>query len=442
MELYIENFFNKLIYFNDAILWGYVGLTMILGSIVYLSFKSRFLQITQIPKILHYFWACRKDSAHCEIGTSPMKVFYAALGGCIGIGNLATVGIAIQIGGPGALFWICMVSLFGSIIKYAEVYLGLKFRVRNSDKGYDGGPMYFLQHAFPRYKVLFPMLVCFFLCVYGVDVYMFTIIKSSFENNFHIPNSIATGGLLLVLVLGVLGGVDRIGRIGSILLPLFLGAYTCMSLWVFITHSDIFPSVLKSVIVSAFTGHAAIGAFVGSSFLLTISKGMSSSVYASDLGVGFASVISAETARNDFPQQAGLVVFGVYLNTFIVCLCSMLLVLVTGVWTKPEVDGGMLVQHALSHSFKNMEYFMPFFLFILGYTSLLSSFMTGVKCAKFISRKRGIVLYYAYALAMFIVFSYFDTYYALIIMTLAGGFLTIINLAGILKLSNEIDYKI
>ena len=120
----------------------------------------------------------------------------------------------------------------------------------------------------------------------------------------------------------------------------------------------------------------------------------------------------------------------------------MLLVLVTGVWTAPEADGGMLVQHALSHSFKNMDYFMPFFLFTLGYTSLLSSLMTGVKCAKFISRKWGIALYYAYALAMFVVFSYFDTYYALIIMTLAGGFLTIINLAGILKLRNEIDYTI
>ncbi len=443
MYFSVKKVFDALIYLNDQLLWGYVGLPLIFGSIVYLSFKSRFLQLTKLPSIFRYFLSCRKDKNTCELGTSPIRVFYAMLGGSIGIGNLASVGTAVQVGGPGALFWVCAVSFMGSVIKYSEVYLGLKFRVKNARNAYDGGPMYYLQHAFPQFRRWLPKLVCILLCLYGVDIYIFTVIKSSFSNNFNLPTGVCTVGLLGLLVLGFLGGVNRIGRIGQLLLPPFLLIYTSMGVWVCFQNGSLFPQVLKSIFSSAFTGHAALGGFAGSSVLLTISKGFSTSAYTSDFGVGYASVIQSETAASDCRKEASLSVLGIFINTFIVCLCSMLLVLITGVWaSSPVEDGGMLVQKALSNSFSNMRLFMPFFLLILGYTCLLCSFMCGVKCARFISPSKGALIYYAYALCMFIMFSYFDTYYALIIMTLVGGTLTVINVLGILKLRNEIDYDI
>ena len=405
------------IYFNDEILWGYVGISLIFFSIIYLSFKSRFLQVVQFPKILSYFFQSSKETITDEPGTSSLKVFFASLGGCIGIGNLATVAVAIKVGGPGALFWVCVVSFLGSIIKYSEIFLGLKFRVRNAYKGYDGGPMYYLQKAFPTQRWL-PILCCIFLGIYGVDIYMFTVIKTSFVANFNLETTPTMVVLLSLIILSVVGGIRRVGAIAMFFLPAFMIVYASMSVWVFVENSAIFPAMLKTIFISAFTGHAAMGGFMGSTVLLTMSKGMSSAAYASDLGSGLASVLQSEVSSQDIQKQASLSVFVVFLNTFVVCLCSMLLVLVTGAWTSPIMDGGLLIQEALNRSFSNMNYFMPFFLFAVGYPSLISSLLVGVKAARFIHPVWGACVYYIYAVCVFIIFSYFNSYYALMFLIL------------------------
>lgn len=434
--------FEKIIYFNDVVLWGYLGMGLILTSIIYLNFKSRFMPLVQFPKIFRYFLRCMQEEKTDEVGVSSMKAFFATLGGCVGIGNLAAVGVAIQIGGPGALFWVCIVSFLGSIVKYAEIMLALKYRRLNaSGSGYEGGPMHFLPKAFPKQRWL-ASLVCVLLAIYGVDIYMFTVIKTSFCVNFHLPDTVTYLGLLALVLLGAKDGINRVGMIGTILLPTFLILYTSMSIWVFMGSPMTLMDLIKLIFGSAFTGHAAVGAFVGSTFLLTVSKSISTSIYASDIGVGYASILQSEVRSKEINKQASLAVMGIFLNTFVVCLCSMVLVLTTGVWKEPITDGGMLVQAALSKSFENMDYFMPFFLFSIGYTSLISFFLSGIKCARFVNKKWGVKLYYAYGIAAFTIFSYFSSYYALIIMTLVGGLLTIINLSGILKLRKEIDFEL
>lgn len=441
----MNNFFSQLpeyfIYFNDEILWGYIGFWLIFLSIVYLTLKSKFLQITQFPKIIKYFISSSKERSNGNPGTSSLKVFFASLGGCIGIGNLATVAVAIKVGGPGALFWVCVVSFLGSILKYAEIFLGLKYRVPNARRGYDGGPMYYLRKAFPTLPVL-GTLFSLFLCVYGTDIYMFTVIKTSIVTNFDLPDTFVILLLLAIVLISVLGGIERVGSIATVFLPIFMLIYMGMSLWVFIENSSMLPSIMKSVLTSAFTGHSAIGGFAGSTFLLTLSKGISSSAYASDLGTGLASVLQTEVSSDEKQKQAGLAIFVVFLNTFIVCLCSMLLVLVSGSWMSPMMDGGLLIQEALTKNFVNMKYFMPFFLFSVGFPSLISSLLVGVKAARFIHPYWGDRIYYAYAVLVFIIFSYFSSYYALIFLVLAGGFLNVMNISAILKLRKEIDFNL
>lgn len=441
MKDFFSSIIEKIIYFNDEILWGYIGFWLIFLSIIYLTVKSNFLQLSQFRKIIKYFIASSKENKTGEPGTSSLKVFFASLGGCIGIGNLATVAVAIKVGGPGALFWVCVVSFFGSIIKYGEIFLGLKYRIPNAHKGYEGGPMYYLGKAFPKLPIL-ATVSALFLCIYGTDIYMFSVIKTSIVSNFSFPDTPVVLGLLVLVVISVVGGIDRVGFIATVFLPVFMVVYTGMSLWVFIENSTAFSSLLKTVVVSAFSGHAAVGGFAGSTVLLTISKGISSAAYASDLGTGLASVLQTEVSSNEKQQQAGLSVLVVFLNTFVVCLCSMLLVLVTGVWTLPITDGGLLIQEALTRSFSNLNYFMPFFLFAVGYPSLISSLLVGVKAARFIHPYWGDRVYYIYATTVFIFFSYFDSYYALIFLTLAAGFLNVMNILGILKLRKEIDFTL
>src|ERR1700681_1795431 len=136
-------------------LWTYVGLTLIIISGIYFTYKSRFAQLVRVKQALGNFFSMIKGGDQFgERGASPFSVFFASLGGSIGIGNIVSIAVGVQIGGPGALIWVWLVAFLGMIIKYAEVYLGIRFRVENESGSYDGGPMYFLRYAFPNAPVL------------------------------------------------------------------------------------------------------------------------------------------------------------------------------------------------------------------------------------------------------------------------------------------------
>lgn len=440
----IEHLFNLFETFNN-VLWGYVGIFLILGMGIYLSCKSKWMQITQFPHITRYFFHClriKEDPAsqgHVQ-GVSPLKAFYASVGGCVGIGNLVTIAVAIQIGGPGALVWVWLVALLGMVIKYSEIFLGIKYRISNEEGSYNGGPMYFLKKAFPG-KAWIPLLMAALMCVYGVEIFMFRVMKESFVVNFSLPPTAVTVGLLALIILGVSGGVARVGAISSFLIPTFVLIYIGMTLWVLGQHITELPSLISTVFRSAFTGNAAIGGFIGSTFTLAISKGISGACYSGDIGIGYASIIHSEANTPDPKKQAGLSIFGIFLDTFVICTCTILLLIATGVWHN-SMDGSLLVQAALSQYFPHMEIFMPILLFALGYSTITAYLCAGLKCARYITSRYGAILYYTYAGAAFIFFSFYEPIYALTIMNIAGGLLMLINLAGIFKLRREIDFEV
>lgn len=161
----------------DAVFWGYFGFLLIILLGGYFSLKTRFFQIRALPYLLGTFWHSLLHKNTDARGVSPIRVLFASVGSMVGIGNLVGIVTAIQIGGPGALVWTWIAALGGSLIKYSEVYLGLKHRVVNARGGYDGGPMFFLRQAFSSRWV--PLLVGGLLCFYGVEIYQFSVIRTA-----------------------------------------------------------------------------------------------------------------------------------------------------------------------------------------------------------------------------------------------------------------------
>lgn len=439
----IDEIFNALEYFNDTILWGYLGIGLILTSGLYLSFKARFAQFFKFHKVIRHFIHCAQGSKNHELhdeGISPIRVFFASIGGCIGIGNITGIVLGVQIGGPGALVWVLTIAILGSIIKYSEIYLGVKYRRRGKKSGFDGGPMYFLQKAFPTAKWV-AGLMAVFLCIYGIEIYMFSVIKSSFVANFNLNEWVVILGFLALILVTVAGGVQRVGAISSYLIPFFVIIYLAMTLYILAVNVDQIPSLIKLVLKSAFHGHAPLGGFAGSTALIALSKGFSSAAYSGDVGIGYASIINSETRFMDPKHQAIFAIFAIFLDTYVVCTCTILLVLMTGVWAQP-IDSTLMVQEALGQYFPYMNYFMPVFLFILAFSTIATYMMAGIKCAAFLAPKVGVKIYICYGIFAFLFFSFHETKYAFLVMNIAGGFLMLINIAGILKLRNEIDYKI
>ena len=136
-----------------------------------------------------------------------------------------------------------------------------------------------------------------------------------------------------------------------------------------------------------------------------------------------------------------MTVIGIFIDTFVICTMSILLVLATGHWNS-GTDSTLMVQEALGLSFPYMHLFMPFFLFLLGYTTILAYFVVGVKCAKYLSPKWGPIVYYLYAIVALPFFAFVDVAQAFVIMSLSGALLLLFNLFGIFLLRKEVEFHL
>lgn len=433
------SFFTEHLNVFENFLWTYLGVPLVISLGLYLSIKSNFFQIRHLPSVFKTFFSfLRVREIDNERGVHPLKAFFAAVGGCVGIGNIVGICTAVQLGGPGALFWIWLTALAGMIIKYSEVYLGLKHRVPNGSGGYNGGPMHYLPRVFKQSWI--PTLVCALLCIYGVEVYQFSVITSSVSTNFGINSYLVIAFLLALVIFAGSGGVRRVGAISSRSLPIFILIYVGMGSWVLLNNLPAIPGVFKEVLTSAFTGHAAFGGFAGAGIIATMSHGIRRGCYTGDIGIGYASVIHSESNEQVPERQAVLAIVDIFLDTFIICTTSLFLILTTGIWNEP-IEAGMLVQTALGQYFPYMHFFMPFFLFLLGYNTINAYFCVGLKCAQYISPRWGRPVYYAYAVIALLLFSFMGTAQAQAAMALAGVFLLIINGAGIFMLRHEISFE-
>lgn len=432
-----ESFFPIVELIEDSI-WSYFGFPLILLIGIYFTFRSGFAQIRYFPTVVKNFieLVMTKEKGS---GIHPLKAFFACVGGCVGIGNVVGVCVAVQLGGPGALFWLWVTALFGMMLKYCEVYLGMKFRIKDGQGGYKGGPMYFLQKVFKTNFV--PYIVCLLLCVYGVEVFQFSVVVNTIAHNFVVDKALVAGILVILVIYAALGGVKRVGSINAWIIPSFVVLYVGMGAYVFYQNFDAVPDVIARVISSAFTGHAALGGFIGSTLLGTISHGIRRASYSGDLGVGYASVIHSESSSHSPEKQASLVFFDLFLDSFIICTTTLFVILVTDAWYQP-LDSTMIVQSALSNYFPYMNYFMPFFLFLLGYSTINAYFVVGLKCAEFVIGRWGKPIYIVFGAVTLFAFAFVDIYEAQMVMSLTNVLLLIVNSYGIFRLRKEISFNI
>lgn len=424
---------------TEDVIWIYLCFPVLVAMAIYFSVRSKFVQLRSFPHALSNFVQLLKQKHVSDGKVHPMQAFFACVGGCIGIGNIVAVCTAVTIGGPGALLWLWVTAALGVMLKYAEVYLGIKFRVVDPHGNYRGGPMYFLQKVFiGRWA---PITVCILLCIYGVEVYQFNVVASSIAYNFQIPKFPVVAVFLGLVVYATCGGIRRVGSISSIIIPIFVLIYCSMGFYVIFLNAHHLPEVINLVFTSAFNGHAAVGGFIGSTILIAVTQGIRRACYTGDLGIGYASVIHSESCVKRAEKQASLVIVEIFFDTFIICTTTILLILVTGVWNQ-DIPQELMVQTALGTVFGYIEWFMPVFLFLLGYSTINAYFVVGLNCAQFLGAKHGKKIYLMYACLVLTFFSFVDPTVPQSIMTIVGGGLLLMNCYGIYKLRHEISYEI
>ena len=265
--------------------------------------------------------------------TTPFEALTTAMSGAVGTGNIGGVALAIWIGGPAAIFWMWITAIFGMTTKFVEVTMAHKYRTTLLDGSISGGPMYYIEKSFNKRwaGVLFAALMM--ICAIGSgNMPQINNIASVLDSTFSIPK-LATGLILgFMLWLIISGGIKRIAKIASKLVPFMAVIYFGGALIVVIeNYQNIIPS-FHSIFSQVFSGSAAAGGFLGASFAMSLKLGVARGLYSNEAGQG-SSPIAHASAKTEHSVEQGMVsILEPFIDTIVVCSVTALVILSSGAW--------------------------------------------------------------------------------------------------------------
>lgn len=337
-------------------LWGIPLILIVLAGGIYLTFASGIIQFKFFGKsfkmMKESFEGNKEESIGDQTGVlSSFEAISVALGTTIGVGNIGGVAAAIALGGPGAVFWMWMAGLFGMAIKAVEITLAVHYRSKDENNESYGGPNYYMHKGIALEKgqstiakILSAVFAFGFVLGIFLNIQTYTVseaVAGTFNMNINIIGIIYTAALYFM----ILGGMKHIGKVAAILVPIMIVFYITGGLYIIIANAAAIPEAFGLIFGSAFTGTAAFGGFAGASFKLALTSGMSRSVFGNEAGWGSAPMIHASAKVNHPFKQGIFGIFEVFVDTFIVCSITALIIIVTGQWSS-GLDGATLTLHA------------------------------------------------------------------------------------------------
>jgi len=326
-------------------IWGWpdafpVMVAVLLLTGLFTTLTLRFIQLRRLKHSLDVIRGKYDDPKHAG-DLSHFQALTTALSATVGIGNIAGVATAIHYGGPGALFWMWITAVFGMALKYAECTLSMRFRVILPDGTASGGPMYYIEKGLGRsWK---PLAVVFAACAVvssfgsGNSIQAFTV-ADQMRSDLGVPTWVTGLVTASLVALVILGGIKRIGAVTSKLVPYMAVIYIVGGFLVLVINIQQIPTVLQTIVTSAFKPAAQIGGFAGGTFIFMLTWGVRRGLFSNESGQGSAPIAHA-AAKTDEPVREGVVaMMGPLIDTLIICTITGLVILVTGVWTERRHD--------------------------------------------------------------------------------------------------------
>ncbi len=390
----------------SGIVWGPPLIVLLVGTGIMLTIRNRLIQVRGFRHSVDLIRGVH-DRPEDEGHISHFEALSTALSATIGTGNIAGVATAIASGGPGAVFWMWVTAAFGMAVKFTSCTLSLKYRVKGEDGNLRGGPMYFIEQGMgQRWK---PLAVFF---AFATSVSAFGI------GNMVQANSVADAlgnltetllgdlggkmvvfkvmiGLIIALLTGlvIVGGIKRIARVASHLVPFMTMIYIGGSLLILALNLERIIPVLKLIFVHAFTPTAAAGGFAGAVVMKTIRWGVARGVFSNESGLGTAPMAHA-AARTEEPVREGLVaMMGPFVDTIIVCSMTAFVILISGLWTS-GIDGAPLTSNAFEASLPGIGHIIVSIgLALFAYSTIISWYYYGEKGIEYLFGQRAITPY-------------------------------------------------
>tara|TARA_R100000306_G_scaffold5266_1_gene7677 strand:+ start:2794 stop:4167 length:1374 start_codon:yes stop_codon:yes gene_type:complete len=377
-----------------SLAWGLPLLILLIGGGLYLLVRIQFLPF----RYLGHAIAVLRGKYDIETDSGEISHFQAlttALSATVGMGNIAGVAVAIALGGPGAVFWMWVSAVIGMSTKFFTATLAILYRGKDSEGKIQGGPMYFIMEGLGRkWK---PLAVIFSIAglVGALPVFNVNQLTQAINDILLKPAGLYYGfssdliiGIVLVLITSIviLGGLSRISKTASKLVPAMVVFYFIMVLIILGVHIDVLPYYFKLIFTDAFSasfykGDAFLGGIVGGLILLGIRRG----AFSNEAGIGTAPMAHGAAKTNE-PIREGLVaMLGPAIDTLIVCTLTALTILVTGVWQSSDANGVSLTATAFADGIPNFgKYALLLCIAVFSISSLFSYSYYGTKCMSFL----------------------------------------------------------
>jgi AGCS family alanine or glycine:cation symporter len=369
----------------NGLVWGPPMLVLILGTGLYLMVGLGALPLRKLGYGFRMLWAGRREQGQGDI--TPFNALMTSLSATIGTGNIAGVGTAIAIGGPGALFWMWMTALVGMATKYAEAVLAVRYREVDENNNHVGGPMYYIRNGLGKNWIWMATLFAIFgaLAGFGIgNMVQANSVADALESKFAVPEWM-TGVAMAVLVgLVIIGGIRSIAKVAGKLVPFMALAYLVSGLVVLGLNLGEVPAAFMTILQEAFTPTAQVGGFAGATMMLAIQMGVARGIFSNEAGLGSAPIAHA-AAETDSPVRQGTVaMLGTFIDTIIICTITGLVIVVSGAWTSGE-NGAALSALAFGEVLPGTgAYVVSLGLALFAFTTILGWSVYGERCVEYL----------------------------------------------------------
>ena len=362
----------------------FIVLVLMLGAIFF-TFWYRWINIRGFKHAIDVIRG-KYDKPEDTGEISHFRALTSALSATVGLGNIAGVAVAIQLGGPGAVFWMLIAAVFGMTAKFSSCTLSQMYRKINADGTVSGGPMYYLdiglsESGYKGLKVLGKVLAVMYAlmimggAIGGGNMFQANQTAEAFASTFEISDTGTWNwviGITLAIGVGVviIGGIKRIGAATSKIVPFMCGIYVLASIFIILTHISQIPETIRLIFTMAFTKNAYYGGFFG-----VLIMGVRRAAFSNEAGLGSAAIAHA-AAKTEEPVREGIVgMIGPFIDTIIVCFMTAMVVIITGTWNDPSISqsaGVALTTEAFGSVISWFPYILTLCIGLFAYSTMIS----------------------------------------------------------------------
>ena len=375
---------------ND-VLWSYILIIMLLGCAIWFSFKTRFVQFRMIKEMIKLLGDSTGKTKNGEKHISSFQAFAVSLASRVGTGNLAGVATAIAVGGPGAVFWMWIIALLGASSAFVESTLAQLYKRKGKDS-FIGGPAYYMERGLGlRWMGIFFAILISITFGFAFNSVQSNTICAAWEGAFGFDHRIIGGILTMLTILIIFGGIQRIAKVSSIIVPVMALGYVALALGIVLFNIGKLPAVLELIINNAFGWEQAIGGSIGAALMQGIKRGL----FSNEAGMGSAPNVAA-TADVSHPVKQGLIqTLGVFTDTLIICTCTAFIILFSGAPLDGSVNGVQLTQHALTNEVGSVgSIFVAIAILLFAFSSIIGNYYYGEANIRFVTQKRSVLFTY------------------------------------------------